>query len=361
MKKIKKVKNFLRRYPEVFKFAKGICRDIRVCRRTLLKMDFNSLRCYLSAKWRMKKSLGKPILMTLETSNICNLRCPICETGNGSLNRMPKTMTLGEFKSIMGQFDSNLKYLLLYFMGEPFLNSEIYEMIRYASTEKKLHVSICTNGENLEPAKLINSRVAEIQFQIAGVTQEAHQVYRVNGDLGKTLNNLKEVIKLKRLFCNEIKKNKFPLRVNLGFILMKHNEGQVGEFIKLANALGVDKYDIIGTCARNVEQARRFLPTDKNYWIYDPQALEGGELKVRFPPNNYCEWIYSTVTIQANGDVVPCCRDPLGNYMLGNIFEENINEIWNNQKFQELRVTVSKNQESYNLCKLCEGYNLPII
>jgi radical SAM protein with 4Fe4S-binding SPASM domain len=360
MEKTKGIKIFLKNYPRIFNFVKRIYRDFRICKRTFLKGDLNFCRCYLSARLKTKRSLGRPIHLTLEITNSCNLKCPICETGNGSLNRTPKMMTLEEFRQILSQFDNNLKYLLLYFMGESFLNKEIYEMIKYAAAAIGLYVSVCTNGEVLEPARLVKSGIAEIQFQIAGITQEAHRTYRVNGNLDRTLSNLKEVIKLKRLFWNEIKQEKFPLRVNLGFILMKHNEYQIGDFINLAKELGVDKYNVIDTCARNIEQARRFLPNDKTHWIYDPLALESGKLKVRFPPDNYCEWIYSTVTIQVNGDVVPCCRDPLGKYVLGNVFKENIYEIWNNKKFQEVRAMVTQKQADFDLCKLCQGYALSL-
>jgi len=121
----------------------------------------------------------------------------------------------------------------------------------------------------------------------------------------------------------------------------------------------VDEYQIIAPCVRNIKQAEMFLPENKAYRIYDERQLESGKLCLNDPVKSNCEWIYSTVTVQVNGNVVPCCRDPRGKYVMGNVFEENIYDIWNNEKFRELRNIVAHNRDNFNLCKLCDGYSIP--
>ena len=90
-------------------------------------------------------------------------------------------MGLGNFERIINQFP-DLNRLQLYFMGEPFLNKEIYKMIQLA-IQKKILVSICTNGQTLDSEKLLQSGLSEINFQIGGTTQSSHATYRINGDL----------------------------------------------------------------------------------------------------------------------------------------------------------------------------------
>lgn len=354
------IKNNLKNYPRLFNFVKDVYQAGKVFKRMCFNGDFNYFNCFVSAKLRLKKSLGKPLHLTLEPTNICNLKCPVCETGIGYLNRISKIMKFEKFKYILDQFDGNLKILYLYFMGEPLLNKDIYRMIRYA-VESGLYVSICTNGEFIEPEELIKSGIAEVQFQIGGITQETHNIYRKGGDLKRTLDNLKATINIKKKYQDEIKEKKYLLKIILGLILMKNNENQLEGFIKLAKEIGVDEFQIISPCVRNIEQAREFLPQNKNYWIYDEQSFRNGKLKMKYPPHNYCEWIYSTVTIQVDGSVVPCCRDAKGQYILGNVFKENIYSIWNNEKFNEIRKKIALNQENFVLCKLCEGYRIPDI
>ena len=341
--------NFVRKYLGLKKSLKCILRD--------RKQGVNYLKCYMSALMRKEKSLGHPILLTIEPTNICDQRCTICETGLGILGRKPRSMTFSEFKTILDQFDDKLRIIYFYFMGESFLNKNAYRMIRYAA-DRGVYVSACTNGNRVDPEQLVRSGIADIQFQVAGTTQDVHATYRVGGNLGRVLKNVREILKLRQEIGQSIKMP-FGMKVGMGFILLKPNEHQVDDFDRLAQELNVDEYQIVDPCVRTVEQGKELLPTDKTHWIYDLEAFERGELRPRVRPDNYCEWIYSTITIQVNGDVVPCCRDPKGKWVLGNVFEENVYDIWNGEQFRKLRKAVGTRQNKLPLCGLCEGYGMP--
>lgn len=354
------IKKLAKKNAFLFSISKRIYRLIKavIYLLTFKEGAKNYFLCLLSALFRTERSLGKPMLLTIEPSNICNQRCPVCETGARILKREGKLMKFEEFRYIIEQFDKNLKKIYFYFMGEPFLNKDTYKMIRYAA-DRGIYVVSCTNGDYVEPEELVKCGIAEIQFQIGGITQETHQIYRIGGNLSRCLSNLQESVILKRKYWSEISKEKYPIRIGLGLIVMKHNEHQIKDFIKLAKEIGVDYYQIVLPCVRNIEQGERFLPLNRKYWIYDDKAFRNGVLKVKTPPKNYCEWIYSTVTIQVNGDVVPCCRDPFGKYVLGNVFKENIYDIWNNERYRRLRKTVATKQHRLELCAFCEGYGMP--
>ena len=357
-----RIKTKLRQYPGLFSKVRkvyGLKRPLPL----ILKGKpgaLNYTKCLVSAILRKDTSWGHPIHLTIEPTNVCDQKCTICETGLGILGRKPSSMTFDEFRYILDQFDEHLRIIYFYFMGESFLNKDAYRMIRYAA-DKGIYVSACTNGNRIDPEQLVRSGIADIQFQIAGTTPEVHATYRVGGDLEKALANVRETVRLKKELADELKKNPYPMKIGLGFILLKPNEHQVEDFNKMAKKLGVDEYQVIDPCVRTVEQGKELLPTDKTHWIYDPVYFEKGELRPRIRPQNYCEWIYSTMTIQVNGDVVPCCRDPLGKWVLGNVFDENVYDIWNGPRYRELRKAVAKRQSELKLCSLCEGYGMPAL
>jgi len=58
--------------------------------------------------------------------------------------------------------------------------------------------------------------------------------------------------------------------------------------------------------------------------------------------SNYCDHVINTMTIRWNGDLVPCCYDLTGRYLIGNIHEHDLDTLWNNQKFQKLRWSIDK-------------------
>lgn len=305
----------------------------------------------LSMMRRSSNIAGRPMNITIEPTNICNLHCPVCETGAGILQRPKRNMTLEEFKVIIDKVSQHANTLMFYFMGEPFMNKESYDMIRYAKGKGIPFVTTCTNGDFVNPEKLVKSGIDEVSFQIGGMTQETHQTYRIGSRLERVFKNLKETVRLR----NEMLSN---MRILCGFILMKHNEHEVEEFRRTMSQTGVDEAVVIDPCVRTVEQAREMLPTDKGHWYYDPEALDKGILSPRILPDNECSWIYYSMTIQANGDVVPCCRDAKGDFVMGNLLTQSLDEIWNGEQFRAFRERLHKNQRQIGICKLCSGYGV---
>jgi len=348
-------------YSPLKKYApEGIDRVLRI---TLLTAIQGSSYCrgyrelVLSSYSSLLKSdrvLGRPIHLTIEPTNICDLRCPICETGAGILNRQKGSMSLDNFKMIIDKLGKHTNTLFFYYMGEPFLNKNAYGMISYA-TQKGIFVSTCTNGHFVDAKAIIESGIGEVNFQIGGMTQETHETYRVGGDLRKSLDNLVATIEEKRRHPQS------RTKIITGLIVMKHNEHEVDDFLKFAQEIGVDDAQVISPCVRTLEQGRQFLPQNDKYWLYDRKAFNEGILHPTLIPHNHCEWLYYSTTIQWNGNVVPCCRDPQGEHIMGNIFEQDFYEIWNCEKFREFRRKINSDQANLKLCQLCSGFGMPIL
>jgi radical SAM protein with 4Fe4S-binding SPASM domain len=315
----------------------------------------NFLLSTLSARLHTGRSFGKPVSITLEPANICNLACPVCETGAGILERKPEVMSYENFVKIMNKVGPGANHLMFYYMGETFLNKDAYRMIRYAR-DMGLYVSTCTNGDYVNPEALYNSSINHISFQIGGLTQETHQNYRKNSDLSRVLKNLKSYLKIIQEKGKQIGEHE----VELGFIVMKQNENEIRDFLKLGKDWKV-KTTLISPCVRTPEQGKEFLPLDENYWLYDRQSLEKyGQLVIkRVLPWGSCPWIYYSVTIQVDGNVVPCCRDPQGKYIMGNLLSDSLESIWNGKEFKRFRYYFSRRQGHLPLCNLCPGEGTP--
>src|SRR5688500_14922933 len=50
---------------------------------------------------RETKLRGKPYYYFIDPCNVCNLRCPLCPTGNGDIDRPRGMMKLNDFKVIL--------------------------------------------------------------------------------------------------------------------------------------------------------------------------------------------------------------------------------------------------------------------
>jgi len=147
-------------------------------------------------------------------------------------------------------------------------------------------------------------------------------------------------------------------KIQVGFIVMKHNEHEVEQAKKELKELGADEVVIISPCVRTVEQGKEFLPTDDRYWIYDRKAFADGVLVPKKVPHNRCWWIYYSTVVLWNGDVVPCCRDACGKYVMGNLLNQPFKDIWNSWEYKELRWRIAADQSKIDLCRLCSGYGI---
>ena len=69
--------------------------------------------------------------------------------------------------------------------------------------------------------------------------------------------------------------------------------------------------------------------------------------------NVFCYGLRDQIGILSDGTVVPCCLDSNGDIPLGNIFEDNMENILNSQKAQNIYNGFSNRTACEELCKRC--------
>lgn len=76
-----------------------------------------------------------------------------------------------------------------------------------------------------------------------------------------------------------------------------------------------------------------------------------GEPKPRTP----CQRLWTGINIHCNGNVVPCCIDYKEEYVMGNIHEESLRDIWNNERFNAFRkLHLDGKWYKIPMCKNCK-------
>lgn len=296
--------------------------------------------------------LMAPVHIAIEPTNACNAKCPVCETGKNEMDRRKGMLDKQAYETFVDQTAKHTNSLLYYFMGEPFLNKHAYDMIRY-TRGKGIYVETCTNGDFVDPLGVIYSDINKISFQLGGMTEETHSRYRVASSLKKAHENLYALIEERR------KHPESNVQIEVGFIVMRHNEHEVPEFLKWAEEIGVDVANVVDPCVRNMLEGYAYLPRDKKYWYYDEQAFDRGTLRPKMIPENECVWIWNSMQINWNGDAVPCCRDPNGHHVLGNVFEDGVLRTFNSRRSRDFRRRILTDQGNIDICRLCSSYGMP--
>ena len=177
---------------------------IRFASKMTFGKAWNAARLYasfLATKYTNRPyQWGKPMTVSIEPTTACNLRCPECPSGLRSFSRDQGTLKQGFFEKMIEQLGDQLTYLIFYFQGEPYINPNFLDMVRYAH-EKGIYTITSTNGHFLNDEnarKTIESGLDRMIISVDGTTQEVYEQYRRSGDLENVLKGARNMVKWRR-------------------------------------------------------------------------------------------------------------------------------------------------------------------
>ena len=313
------------------------------------KRLFNAIQITLSflisAIFKKNVVWGVPVILNVEPTNICNLRCPLCTTGSLQMKRPYGRMSFEMFEKSVEKIADKLIYITLYHQGEPYLNPEFNKFVRYAK-DKGLYVTTSSNAHFFDEKtaeKVVLSGLDSMIISLDGVTQSSYEHYRRNGSLEKVKEGINNLVAIKK------KLKSFTPYMFLQFLVMKHNEHEIDLVKKLATELKVDRLLIKTTQVMTKEEAVEWLPTNKKYRRYD---FDEKGLFVK-QGTGICPRPWLTSLIDWDGQVVPCCFDKNGDYAMGELNNEKFNVIWKSKKYNGFRKRMLKNRNSIDICKNC--------
>ncbi|MBI5058985.1 SPASM domain-containing protein [candidate division KSB1 bacterium] len=300
---------------------------------------------------------GAPLNIMMEPISRCNLQCPLCPIGARELKRDLGSMTLANFRSILENVGPQVRVLALWNQGEPTINDELPEMIRFAH-ERGIYTMTSTNGNLMLRRNLVNrlidSGLDELIFSIDGLTPESYKIYRIGGELETVVQGMKAV----RARRDELKR-KTP-RIIMQWLPMKHNEHEIPYLRKTAAGWGADSVEIKTTQVYTDQQAADYLPGLESLRRYQ-RIGERWETKRRYQS---CKRLWFSTMIDWNGTVVPCCFDKDEDYPMGNALHQDFREIWHSQLYNDLRTTLIREGRVKEMCQNCteglKSYYVPL-
>lgn len=263
----------------------------------------------------------------IEISNICNLKCSFCP----GTTRSPKRMNTDEFKIVLEKIKDYTDYIYFHLLGEPLCHPDLETFLQIAE-EMNFKVIITTNGT------LLN---------------------KCNDILLNSNSHYKTVISLHSFEAND---NKISLKnyLNDCFSYAKSAENKKIVVLRLWNNGGKDTLnnDILNVLEKYFpkpwnEERNGTRIGEKIYIQYgdkfDWPTLESNNVN----ENVFCYGLRDQIGVLADGTVVPCCLDSNGDINLGNIFEDNMKNILNSQKSQNIYNGFSNRTACEELCKRC--------
>lgn len=315
----------------------------------------NFTRLYIQHFFKPSIMSGEPYYLTMESGNICNLRCVLCPTGQRRDGLDRGFLTFDNFKKILDKCGSRLLFLEFYNWGEPFLNLELLQMIEYAR-QKNIFVVVSSNlnFKDLTVAEaedIVKSGLNQLMVFCAGASDLSLQTYQVGASFRRAYANMIKIMMAKRKLG---KKTPF---IQWRFLVTKYTESE----IELARALSKECCDYLTLLPINCDMTKEvflnpeerfrnveaWLPSSETLCLFDKTNQRRKDMR------NKCSYLWSRITVNWNGDVFPCCKVFGDRFTLGNLLESSLENVWNGARYQYAREIASGEQylERLNLTK----------
>ena len=294
------------------------------------KYIFRLLRLSFHYNKKSSKLPYNPVRLWVELTSLCNYRCIMCPNKDMS-KEAHGYMDFALYKKIIDEasdfaFDVNLAH-----RGESLLFPQIEEAILYAKG-KGLFTRLHTNGSLLTEElahKILESGLDRLSFSFDGFDKDTYEKTRVGGHFEKTLQNIIRFLEIKKE-----KKSKTPNTsievINFEADKRLHTKK---EFEAKFKDLPLDS----------------FVIKDLHNWA--------GETTKEHTSKHYstCTFPWNALVVFWDGNVLPCSQDFFGSYILGNVKESSLKDIWNNPLTAQLREKLSKKDiRELKACRECD-------
>ncbi len=294
---------------------------------------------------------GYPYWLTVDPTNICNLECRFCPTGQKRGSRPQKIMDINLYKSIMDKIGKYLLYVEFCNWGEPLLNKNMPQMIKIAKeyeAQTFLSTNLNVNLTEKIAEDLIRSGLDRMTISIDGATQKTYEIYRKNGKIDLVFKNIKLLADAKK------KLNSITPHLHWQFLVFKHNEHEIEKAKQMSKIVGVN--DIGFTAPFCDVSWASTINEYNNYIVKEEPNKKEKEVIFKNVDKQLCNWLWDAITINSDGSISPCCsvedkKDDFEEFDCN----KNFSEIWNSPNYiQARKYVLNKAKADFeNVCTKC--------
>jgi len=271
-------------------------------------------------------------------------------------------MSFETFRKIIDTFPETIR-ITLTGTGEPFLNRNVFKMIDYAISKRKL-ITVISNGtllkDNLD--ELLKRKIFSLCISLNVESQVEY--YKLTNNEKYGLNNIVSALQ------EFTKKNNRKIKLNLTYVVSKKNIFNIDNILNFVREelpdvstvmflnviyFGIEQeYSVEGTIRDDDHEVVKYLEQLRKQINNYPFQIVLPQLKNTIK-GIHCDDFFTQLHIDAEGNVGSCGRSITPQKEFGNIFKEG-RDIWNNDYFQKMRLMSLRDEfNQHPVCKNCMG------
>jgi radical SAM protein with 4Fe4S-binding SPASM domain len=283
-----------------------LSRRARAAAERLLLANAKPIRRLLSATGR-DRAVRLPDIVQIESTNLCNAKCVFCP--RDEMHRRQGVMDFELFTKIVDECAAlGITHVRVHNYGEPFLDRQLVEKVRYAKSKGIAEVGMISNGSLIteEIARgMIDAGLDAINISVDAAGKDTFERTRLNLKYDDVIGNIRTLARLRA------ESGKRRPKLILSFV-RQDNSADEQAFIKEWSQIA-DKVHI----------------TDLHNWAGTLNARSD----VRYP----CYRLWLTFTVLWDGRVSLCCADFDGRHILGDLRTQTIAQVWNSPAYRAVR------------------------
>ena len=292
----------------------------------------------------------RPYIFNIETTNVCNMKCVMCAR-TSLMDRKLSFMDMDLFKKVVSQItpytaeekarfelfikneygltpetpDQNSFYFFissshvtLHGFGEPLLDPSIRERVQFC-TDKGVSTYFSCVPANIDVPKvtaLMKAGLGVIKFAMDSMDDETQkQIRGPKNNFTEAVRKIEELIEIKR------QDPSLKTRIVLTMVELAADEAALKmqqDFKKFWEGKPVYCY----------------VKSQDNRWLYEED--EDMETKSHYE-QQYCEYPFTSLTVQVDGKIVPCTQDYNSELAFGDANKDSLEDIWNSKAYENLR------------------------
>ena len=277
----------------------------------------------------------------------------------GLVSHKQGLLALDNYRRIIAQIAPYAHTVQLFWQGEPLLNDALPEMVKIAR-EAGLYTIVSTNAQRLDQPMaeaLVQAGLNRIIVSMDGWTQQTYEQYRQGGDVEKVKQAVRYLSQARDLspftfHLSPFTFHRSPL-IELQCLYLRTNEAEWSILRQEYRRLGADRLTMKTAQLYNYEQGSPLMPMDARYARYKWNGkLQRYELKRKM--RKRCLRLWSGCVIDVQGDVLPCCYDKDKHFVLGNIYRQDLRDIWSGDKAAAFRRQLLSARERVPMCCNCD-------
>jgi MoaA/NifB/PqqE/SkfB family radical SAM enzyme len=253
------------------------------------------------------KAVRWPDIVQIESTNLCNAKCVFCP--RDEMHRRQGIMDFDLFRKVVDECAAlGITHVRVHNYGEPFLDRELVEKVRYAKSKGIAEVGMISNGSLIteDVARgMIDAGLDAINISVDAGGKEVFESTRLHLDFDTVIGNVRTLARLRK------ESGRTHPKLILSFVRQNDSSDEqafIDEWRTVADKIHI---------------------TDLHNWA----GTLNDRTEVQFP----CYRLWLTFTVLWDGRVSMCCADFDGRHIFGDLRTQSIAEVWNSPLYRAAR------------------------